>query len=255
MLDRLLAILQTCGTRESLLQPTQLFNEGWMLRLVLDWFSRQPADSHPLSFGPGARWFSEALLPLPFLARWRGDKLAESYTHADGAIGHFQIGGSGKGDLVLSANGTQLVVIEAKLFSALSHGVTNAPYFDQAARSVACIAEVLERAGWRDTERSSLGFYVIAPESQIDRGVFTQEVDRAGMLAKVRRRVAGYQGEKDRWFRESFLSAFERTNVDCLSWESILGQIEGKDPVSARSLRDFYRHCLKFNQPHGPIQP
>ena len=36
--------------------------------------------------------------------------------------------------------------LKAKLFSSLSPGVQNATYFDQAARSVACIAEVLSRA-------------------------------------------------------------------------------------------------------------
>ena len=40
----------------------------------------------------------------------------------------------------------QFVLLEAKLFNRLSSGVKNAPFFDQAARSVACMAEVLRRA-------------------------------------------------------------------------------------------------------------
>ena len=39
------------------------------------------------------------------------------------------------------------VVIEAKMFSKLSPGVTNAKYFNQAARNVACMAEIANRAG------------------------------------------------------------------------------------------------------------
>ena len=39
------------------------------------------------------------------------------------------------------------VVFEAKLFSLLSKRVTNAPFFDQVALNVACIAEVWHRAG------------------------------------------------------------------------------------------------------------
>ena len=58
--------------------PANIFyNEGWLLRLVLDWLSREVVTGHPLDFASGARWFSEALLPSQFLARDRGDHLAE----------------------------------------------------------------------------------------------------------------------------------------------------------------------------------
>jgi|SRR5579859_1481181 len=63
--------------------PTQLFNEGWMLRLVLDWFDRNREIHHPLSFTPDARWYSEALLTSRFLPQSRPDSRAESFTHAD----------------------------------------------------------------------------------------------------------------------------------------------------------------------------
>ncbi len=54
---------------------------------------------------------------------------------------------------------TQFVVAEGKMYSPLSPGVTHARYFDQAARTVACIAEVLRRgkrtpAQW-DTMRTT----------------------------------------------------------------------------------------------------
>ena len=77
------------------------YNEGWLLRVVLDWFSRHKIPNHLLNFQVNARWFSEALLPLVFLARHRGDPLAENWTHADGVVGHFTIGDQGKADLSL----------------------------------------------------------------------------------------------------------------------------------------------------------
>lgn len=122
--------------------PTELYNEGWMLRLVLDWFSRTPDCNYELRFLDGSGWYSEALLPSAFLSRKRGDVLAESWTHADGVVGHFSIGENGAGDLSLKDGATQFVVVEAKMFSKLSAGVTNARYFNQAARNVACIAEI-----------------------------------------------------------------------------------------------------------------
>jgi hypothetical protein len=169
--------------------PTLLYNEGWLLRLVLDWFSRHEVEGHPLSFAAGARWFSEALLPSAFLARHRGDRLAESWTHADGVVGHFLIGEGGKADLTPLPGATQLLVVEAKLFSGLSPGVAHAGYYDQAARTVACMAEVLRRAARHPSTMTGLGFYVLAPASQIESGVFARAMAKGLLLEKVRERV------------------------------------------------------------------
>ncbi|WP_298233440.1 hypothetical protein [uncultured Azohydromonas sp.] len=67
MLDSLVRILATCGTGHAVMPPTEFYNEGWMLRLVLDYVSRQDKHTSPLSFAPGAGWYSEALLPSRFL--------------------------------------------------------------------------------------------------------------------------------------------------------------------------------------------
>ena len=40
---------------------TLLYNEGWLLRLILDWFSKNDLEAHPLQFQINAIWFSEAL--------------------------------------------------------------------------------------------------------------------------------------------------------------------------------------------------
>ena len=143
--DRIRVLLESCSDEIPLFPPTLIYNEGWLLRLVLDWFSRNKIPNHPLNFQEDARWFSEALLPSAFLSRFRGDPLAENWTHADGVVGHFSIGDQGKADLSLRHDATQLLVLEAKMFSELSSGVTNAGYFNQAARNVACIAEVFHR--------------------------------------------------------------------------------------------------------------
>jgi hypothetical protein len=66
-----------------------------MLRLVIDWFARHPEAIHPMAVPCNCRWHSEALLLSAFLQRYRGDKFAEAWTHADGAIGHFAVGRQG----------------------------------------------------------------------------------------------------------------------------------------------------------------
>ena len=104
MLTAIHELLSRCGTARSVLPPTELYNEGWMLRLVLDWFDRnRQAEQHELGFEPGATWYSEALLPSRFLPLVRGDSLAESFTHADGVIGHFRVQSGDRGDAALIA--------------------------------------------------------------------------------------------------------------------------------------------------------
>src|SRR2546425_6409929 len=88
MLERIADLLARCDSDASVLPPTTLYNEGWMLRLVLDWFDQNRGLGHELAFLPGARWYSEALLASRFLPERRGDNRAESFTHADGVIGH-----------------------------------------------------------------------------------------------------------------------------------------------------------------------
>ena len=50
-----------------------------------------------------------------------------------------------------------------KMFSKLSSGTKNAPGYDQAARTVACVAEILRCAGIIPQQMVRLGFFVAAP--------------------------------------------------------------------------------------------
>jgi len=248
--EKISALLSLAKTDRANFPPTELYNEGWMLRLVLDWFSRHPEVEHELKFLHDAIWYSEALLPSAFLARKRGDKLAESWTHADGVIGHFEIGKNGSGDLSLKDDARQLVVTEAKIFSKLSAGVTNARYFNQAARNVACMAEVVHRAGLSPSEFQKLGFYVVAPESRITEGNFSDHIGKESIREVVLRRVSEYADpNQNKWFDEWFLPTLEATDVRCMPWEELLVVIEEHDPAEATELREFYANCLKFNLP------
>jgi hypothetical protein len=245
--DRIRVLLESCSSEAPLFPPTLLYNEGWLLRLVLDWFSRQNIPDHPLNFQKNARWFSETLLPSAFLARHRGDPLAENWTHADGVVGHFTIGKQGKADLSLQSDATQFLVLEAKMFSGLSSGVTNAKYYDQVARNVACVAEVFHRANMTPNPSIQIGFYVLAPKSQIEQGRFSREIKRSSIQQKVERRIQAYDGKKDEWYAEWFQPVFQQVDIHVLSWEDIISTIEEHEPETAKSYRDFYEQCIKFN--------
>jgi hypothetical protein len=242
-------ILSRCGTKESVLPRTELFNEGWMLRLVLDWLDRNREHPHVLAFEPGARWYSEALLPSRFLPRHRGDPLAEAFTHADGVIGHFAVRSGVRGDAELEPQLTQFVVTEAKLASQLSAGTKNAPSFDQAARNVACMAHMLgvKQIDPRSVKR--LAFYVLAPQSQVEAGIFAQPLAKDSLRSRVRERVAAYDGAHDRWFEETFLPTVEHIQVGAISWEQVLQGL----PISPEraDLEQFYAQCKAFNPLRG----
>ena len=223
------------------------YNEGWLLRLVLDWVFQSGITGHPLSFSPGSTWYSEARLHSAFLPRFRGDPLGESHTNADGSIGEFEVGHSGKADLVLNENASHFVVLEAKLFSMLSKGVKNALFFDQAARNVACIAEVLQRASVRSRDMDPVGFYVIAPKVQIDQGLFSEQLSKKSIRSKVRQRVEAYEGERDEWFEEAFQPLMDAIQIGEISWESIILNIQEAGPGFGAELGEFYEDCLRFN--------
>lgn len=242
-------LLSSCGTPGAIMQPSTLFNEGWMLRLTLDWFDQHRGAKHPLAFLEDSRWFSEAMLRSQFLARHRGDVLAESWTFADGAIGHFGVGKSGIGDLHLLPDARQLVIVEAKMFSGLSASTTRARHFDQAARNVACIAETLCEAGRHPRDLDRLAFFVVAPQQQIDRGIFGGLLTKQSLEAKVRDRVAAYEGAKDEWFETWFLPTLEKIRVAEMSWQSIVSAIGKTDANAATDLDAFLQACLSLRMP------
>jgi hypothetical protein len=254
--ERINGMLRLASSDDRLFPATLFYNEGWLLRLVVDWFSQTSQAGHALQFAAGARWFSEALLPSQFLARNRGDALAEGWTHADAVIGHVTIGTRALANTELRPNALQFIVVEAKLFSPLSPRVTHAAYFDQAARNVACVAEVLSRAGRAPQELSSLGFFVLAPREQLTRKIFSREISRASIKRKVTQRVSEYsapeRAAKEQWLREWFLPTLSQMEVECLCWEDIIDSIRAQDAEFGSELSEFYGECLRFNRLQEP---
>lgn len=227
-------------------RPTELYNESWLIKIILDQASEIEDQDFILSFLPNSGWFSEGLLPTAFKERYRGDPLSESRTNADGVIGHIKVGEKGKADLDLDGKASQFTVVEAKIGAPLSKGTSNAKYFDQAARNVACMAEVMARAGVEPSALDRLAFVVLAPQYSIDKGTFRKELELASIQSKVKRRVDAYQGELDGWYNNHFEPTLQCITLQSLSWESALGWISGYKPELDAELCSFYDLCLTF---------
>lgn len=252
--DRVARLLERCGQPGAILPPTALFNEGWMLRLVLDWAARHPLALSELRFEEGSTWYSEALLASRFRPRRRGDIGGEGFTHADGVIGHFRLRPGGRGDVELLPNARQFLVIEAKMASGLSAGTRRAPDFNQAARNVACIAHLLCGVGTHDDPDTvtDFGFVVLAPARRIAEGAF-QAVEREAIRLTVAKRSAEFDSAASSWCDTSFTPILNRCRLNVAAWETILERIGVIDPSEGQLLAEFYSQCLKYNPLESPL--
>ena len=245
-MDLISRLISSFNPTEPNFRPTELYNESWLIKIVLHQASEIEDQDFILSFLPNSTWFSEGLLPTAFKERYRGDKLSESRTNADGVIGHIKIGQKAKADLDLDENASQFTVVEAKVGAPLSKRTSNAKYFDQAARNVACMAEVMARADVDPASLKRLEFIVLAPQYSIDKGTFAKEISLESIQSKVKKRVNAYEGELDDWYSNYFEPILKHINIISLSWESALGWISKNKPKLDEELHSFYDLCLKF---------
>jgi len=248
-------MLALADSEERRLFPsTDLYSEGWMLRLVLDAAFRG-SGKLPFPILNGARWYSEARLASPFMRRAgsASSHLAEGFTHADGVVGHFTFRNDTEAGLELLAGAEQLAVIEAKMFSKLARGTTRASEYDQAARNVACMAWVLDRSGRAPEDLKSVAFHVWAPREQLEHEpTFRSYVDKESIIEKVERRVAEYKCDPDRheelrhWLDRSFRPLMRQVEIQALAWEDVIAGIGGPE---TETIAAFYDRCLQHNRP------
>lgn len=260
--ERFFKILKTCEDASTSHFPaTEVFNEGWMLRLVLDAVQTLKIGNQPLGFLNGSRWFSEARLVSPFKPGYRGDPLGEGLTNADAVVGHFQITSTTRAGIDLKPDARQFVVVEAKMFSNLSSGTKYAREYNQAARNIACMAYAIEKSKIPLEQFESVGFVLVAPElaqrCKQDTNLETCLTADSIRLA-VGRRIAAYEAKARteaaalrEWERDYFLPLVTRLETDLslkvLSWEELIKQIRAVDQPCGDELDKFYQECKQYS--------
>lgn len=243
----LIDIISRVDKVHSNIPPTLVYNEAWMLRLVLEWFATHPNVEHLLSFPSDCKWYSEALLSSPFLYAPKGTKLAEGYTHADGVVGKFTIGDCKKGELALTSDSDFIYVVEAKMSSPLSKGTKNAPTYNQAARNVACIADLLVRAILEDKHFNKLAFFVLMPQNNIHFKETQDILCSENIISVISKRLNSFGTYDNKhksisWLRDNLTDFINnKILIEVISWENILEFIN--DP----QLADFYQKCKLYN--------
>ncbi len=128
------------------------------------------------------------------------------------------------------------------MFSKFSPNTKNSPPdYNQAARTVACIAETLKQADIEPRKMERLAFLVVAPLDHIDSSAFGDIVTKESIRSRVKRRVDEYRGERNEWFDRWFTPVLDEIGLGVLSWEELL---DGLDP----SYSAFYDECLRHNR-------
>lgn len=218
---------------------TDIYNEGWLLRLALNRGLLQKE----LKCKKDEKWFSEAELKSPFLH----GKLRETRTHADAVMGSFRFEKKTSTGVEIDKDSFSFFyAIEAKVYAPLSKGISKCDYFNQAARYIGCLAKMAFDAGLCCNDFGKLGLFVVTPESQGKKIKEDLSIDNLRKL--LTRRISEYEqfsenltDEFVRWKmwwdekNEVFLHSIHVTHID---WEKIIND----------ELSSFYQKCLDYNK-------
>ena len=214
---------------------SEVYNETWMLRMTL-----AAIHDHEGEFGCAdevldhirrtvrVRWISEGGLEPVFEH--------EGPTWTDAIIGDVKLGDRDKRKVhVVEEVHAGIVIIEAKMGSELSTGVTNSKDYDQFARNIACLAKLLIKSGAESVcERSRV--VVIGPDKK-------WTVDPNGLLEKVidTIKAQGYKRAYRDGLDENVILRVARKikdNSRVVTWEDVINALDGD--VNRNDLAAFY---------------
>ena len=234
-------IIDSIDQKQSNLNPTQIYNEGWMTRLLVKFSIEDKLKFRGIDFSSISHWCSEALISSPFLPRERKDCLAESHTHADMAIGDFEVNFECNSEIKLKNNPNLFGIVEAKMGSNLSQRITHAENYNQASRSLACIAHITKKY-----TSCKIFFAVVAPEEILKKYSIDEQIYKKCMMRQIRDRFNQYDEEfrKDKDM-DGVLAKANECDVWSASYEDWIDAIN--DPQLKRALKTFYGKSKKWN--------
>ncbi len=250
-------LIDTLLKNETNFPQTIIFNEGWLLRIVLNWVFENNTALNQIDYVKESSWFSEGLLSSPFHHRSRNDKLAEGKTHADGVTGHFIVSEGAKADIRLKNQGTYFAIFEAKLFSNFSPGTKYFPTYNQVSRNIACMA-YLETINPHDSY-SKFVFSVTYPRERRLESDFLASLDKDKIAQDVYNRIENYEfnnrskeyDKLSKWYRYKFLDFLNNIEIRKIKWESIIEDILSHDSEFGKKLNSYYKKCLLHNRKHN----
>ena len=244
---------------------TLVLNEGWLLRLALEWHHAHKGQGQELlRVENGETWFSEGIPRSPFRPAENAPGAGEGRTHIDGVIGRFAIRPNTKAGIVLQQEASRLVVIEAKIASPIGRWTQNTPPparadYDQIARTAATALWALWRGGEADAgadgvplrNNATLSVLLVAPESGCDTSVlrFRERTEQA-RRARVRRGIEAWlealnhEGPLAAWWVAALDCLETRTTIELVSWQEIAAAITASDRDGGEKYETLLNRCL-----------
>ena len=221
------------------MNPTEIYNEGWMTRLLVHYSVQENITIQEIDFKELKNWTSEGLISSPFI---KASKLREGYTHADMALGDFEIDFEKRGQINVKKNAKLFGILEAKMKSPLSKGTRHVPQYNQASRNIACIA--YNTIG-KDTK---IFFGVVAPEITLTNHKIAEKLHPDNFKKEIRSRFAKHKEKNltEAESEEATLAKLESIRTFVLSYEDWIQAFEGKDCYN--ELSSFYGLCKKWNR-------
>jgi hypothetical protein len=216
--------------------PTQIYNEGWMTRLLFNQSVKEKINLNGLDFGEISKWTSEALISSPFI---KTKQNREGYTHADIVFGDFTIAYKESGKVNVNNDANLFGIIEAKMGSPLSKGTNNFKEYNQASRNLTCICSQTY------DKNCNIFFIVVAPKSKLEKIKEQLKLDK--LIAQIEDRFLDYdESFKTMQNMNLLLEKASKCNVMGWNYEDWIDAI--KDPEASKKLRAFYEKTKKWNK-------
>jgi hypothetical protein len=227
------------------IKPTEIYNEGWMTRLLVYYSKQENIKLKKIDFSKMANWTSEGLLSSPFVGV---KNVREGHTHADIALGDFMVNykknGVGSGKITVKADADVFGVIEAKMGSSLSALTKNAEEYNQASRTVACIAHNM-------LNNCETFFYVVLPATKAAKrsraGITIQDlVNEVIIKEQIQNRYSFHNKKNDVKLDSSeILTKVTKCALGIITYEEWIELFTDENIKS--TLNDFYSKCKKWN--------
>jgi len=220
--------------------PTEIYNEGWMTRLLMYYSVKEKLSFKGIDF-TNKYWTSEALISSPFVS---AKSKREGYTHPDIAIGNFTVKYTVSGRLMVDENAKMFGIIEAKMKSDLSPGTENAKGFNHASRNVACIAH-------NTTKECETFFYVVLPKSKRDHkkrdGTTIKDLVNIDTIGEqITDRVKSHNNTNEDQIDTNLIERVKQCKVEVITYEDWIKAFN--DNKIKEELNEFYDKCKIHNK-------
>lgn len=231
-MQNILDIISTIDSNIPNINPTQIYNEGWMTRLLMHLSVKEKITFKGINFFEISNWTSEALISSPFII---AENNREGYTHADIVFGDFIINYKQNGRVNIDKNARLFGIIEAKMGSSLSKGTKNFDDYNQASRNIMCIS--------RNTydKNCKTFFIVVAPAKKLEK--IRKQTDSDILHGQIEQR---FRDHIEKIESSKMISKAKECTVMEWSYEEWIACFE--NPISKLFLNDFYDKTKKWNK-------